>query len=101
MESRKIHSESKLMRLLRRLRCEKIAWKFRRLYCPVHSDALVLEVGSGGSPYARSDVLLDAHFESRERHWVPLVADRPTVVGFVEKLPFRDSLYNINYISSL
>jgi len=31
---------------------------------------------------------------TRERHWTPLVADRPTVLGFVENLPFRDGAFD-------
>lgn len=82
------------MRVARRLGFEKVAWALRRLHCPVPRDALVLEVGSGGSPYARANVLLDAYEVTRERHWVPLVADRPTVLGFVENLPFRDGVFD-------
>jgi len=73
---------------------EKIAWALRRLHCPVSADALVLEVGSGGNPYARSNVLLDAYEDTRERHWVPLTTDRPTVLGFVENLPFKDKSFD-------
>jgi SAM-dependent methyltransferase len=82
------------MRLLRRLGFESTAWALRRLHCPVADDALVLEVGSGGNPYPRADVLLDAYEVTRERHWVPLKADRPTVLGFVERLPFRDGAFD-------
>jgi SAM-dependent methyltransferase len=39
-------------------------------------------------------VLLDAYEVTRERHWAPLVADRPTVLGFVENLPFRDQAFD-------
>ena len=87
-------SESYFMRFARGLRMEKIAWALRRLHCPVPRNALVLEVGSGGSPYARANVLLDAYEVTRERHWTPLVADRPTVLGFVENLPFRDGAFD-------
>lgn len=73
---------------------EKIAWSLRRLHCPVKADALVLEVGSGGNPYARANVLLDAYENTRERHWVPLKSDRPTVLGFVENLPFKDKSFD-------
>ena len=82
------------MRFARRLGMEKLAWAMRRLHCPVPKDALVLEVGSGGSPYARANVLLDAYEATRQRHWVPLVADRPTVLGFVENLPFREGAFD-------
>lgn len=83
-----------LMRLLRRLGFEKTAWALRRLNCPVGKDALVLEVGSGGNPYFRANVLLDAYENTRERHWVPLISDRPTVLGFVENLPFKDKAFD-------
>ena len=86
--------QSYFMRFARVLGMEKVAWALRRLHCPVPRNALVLEVGSGGSPYPRANVLLDAYEVTRERHWAPLVADRPTVLGFVENLPFRDGAFD-------
>lgn len=82
------------MSLLRKLGAEPMAWALRRFHTPVSPDALVLEVGSGGNPYPRSNVLLDAYETSRERHWAPLASDRPTVLGFVENLPFRDHAFD-------
>jgi uncharacterized protein YbaR (Trm112 family) len=76
------------------MKLDKLAWALRRYCIPVSSEALVLEVGAGGNPYPRSNVLLDAHQETRERHWVPLVSDRPTVLGFVENLPFKDKIFD-------
>ncbi len=87
-------ADSRFMRFFQRLGLEPIAWALRRLYCPVPKSALVLEVGSGGNPYARANVLLDAYESTRERHWVALKADRPTVLGFVEALPFRDKAFD-------
>ncbi len=87
-------AESAAMRAARALGSERTAWSLRRLHCPVPAAALVLEVGSGGNPYPRANVLLDAYEETRERHWAPLVADRPTVLGFVENLPFRDGAFD-------
>jgi uncharacterized protein YbaR (Trm112 family)/SAM-dependent methyltransferase len=89
---RETHSAA--MRLAQRLGFERIAWSLRRLHCPVDDSALVLEVGSGGNPYPRANVLLDAYESTRERHWVPLTVDRPTVLGFVEALPFRDQAFD-------
>lgn len=89
-----ISHESRTMAFCRKIGLERFAWALRRLHCPVSRDALVLEVGSGGSPYARANVLLDAYEVTRERHWAPLVADRPTVLGFVENLPFRDGAFD-------
>lgn len=72
----------------------RLAWSFRRLYCPVPKSALVLEVGSGGSPYFRANVLVDAYAQTRERHWAPFVTDRPSVLGFGENLPFKDKSFD-------
>lgn len=86
--------ESTVMRALRWLGMDSLAWSLRRYHCPVPKDALVLEVGSGGNPYVRANVLLDAYEDTRERHWAPLISDRPTVLGFVENLPFRDGAFD-------
>src|SRR5689334_3586449 len=87
-------AESMLMRIARSLGMEKDAWSLRRIHTPVDAGALVLEVGSGGNPYPRANVLLDAYEVTRERHWVPLKVDRPLVLGFVENLPFRDKVFD-------
>lgn len=85
---------SRLMRALLSMGKEKLAWACRRLHCPVPKSALVLEVGSGGSPYFRANVLIDAYAETRERHWAPFVTDRPSVLGMGEALPFRDKSFD-------
>ncbi|MCG3775252.1 MAG: hypothetical protein JW395_2083 [Nitrospira sp.] len=72
----------------------RLSWSLRRLHCPVSRSALVLEVGSGGNPYPRANVLLDAYEETRERHWDPLVCDRPTVLATAERLPFKDKAFD-------
>lgn len=85
---------SRLMKLLLKLGLVQLAWSFRRFHVPVSEEALVLEVGSGGNPYFRANVLLDAYEDTRERHFAPLVADRPTVLGLVENLPFKDNSFD-------
>lgn len=72
----------------------KIKWSLRRVTLDIPAGALVLEVGSGGNPYPRSNVLLDAYQETRERHWDALVHDRPTVLSFGENLPFKDKAFD-------
>jgi len=86
--------ESVAMSIAGTLRMNKLRWSLRRLYVPVRKNALVLEVGSGGNPYPRSNVLLDAYEQTRERHWEPLVQDRPTVLAFGENLPFKDKAFD-------
>jgi SAM-dependent methyltransferase len=90
----KLPENSRLMRALLAMGQEKLAWACRRLHCPVPKSALVLEVGSGGSPYFRANVLIDAYAETRERHWAPFITDRPSVLGMGEALPFRDKSFD-------
>jgi len=60
----------------------------------VERDDLVLEIGSGGSPYYRSNILCDAYLETGERFYEPLVRDRPTAIGLGEALPFKDNSFD-------
>jgi len=82
------------MRICRYLGWDSVAWSLRRLHCPVDGNALVLEVGSGGNPYYRANVLSDAYEDTRQRHWARLIADRPMVMAFVENLPFRNKAFD-------
>jgi len=82
------------MRLFRKLGFDSTAWSLRRLYCPVKKGDLVLEVGSGGNPYFRANVLCDAYLETSERYFEPLIYDRPTILAFAENLPFKDNAFD-------
>lgn len=90
----KIKSESRVMRFFRKLGLDSIVWSLRRLYCPVKKEDLVLEVGSGGNPYFRANVLCDAYFETQERFFVPLIHDRPTIIASAENLPFKNDAFD-------
>lgn len=87
-------AESRAMRLCRRLGLEGLAWSLRRLHCPVARDALVLDVGSGGNPYPRANVLLDAFEDTIERYHAPLIRDRPIVFGLAERMPFKSKAFD-------
>ncbi|MBU3917550.1 class I SAM-dependent methyltransferase [bacterium] len=82
------------MTIFSKLYFKRIAWSLRRINIKIPADALVLEVGSGGNPYPRANVLLDAYEETRERHWDALIHDRPTVLSFGENLPFKDKSFD-------
>jgi len=87
-------SESFAMRALKRLGMESMAWSLRRLHCPVQPSALVLEVGAGGNPYPRANVLLDAYESTVERIESELVKDRPIVLGYAECMPFKSKAFD-------
>ena len=85
--------QSNLSRFFCKLKMDSIAWSLRRLYCPVERGDIVLEVGSGGRPYFRANVLCDADIPV-ERLNMDLVKDRPMVLGFAENLPFQDDSFD-------
>ena len=70
-----------------------MAWPLRRLHCPVKKHDLALEVGSGGL-ISKINVLCDAYEMTFERYNVPLIYDRPTIIAFVEDLPFKDNSFD-------
>lgn len=65
----------------------------------------VLEVGSGGHPLSRSDVLLDKFiYDTTQRDtssFCPIVIDRPFVCGDAEQMPFQDNAFDYIYCSML
>ena len=63
----------------------RIKWALRKIQLPVAGSGLVLDVGSGGKPYPRSDVLLDRLTGAEHRCGVPMMIDRPTVFGDAKK----------------
>src|SRR6266487_3930616 len=89
-----IAQSSAFMRIAGILGFKKIRWSLRRLHCPVSSSALVLEVGAGGNPYPRSNVLLDGFENSLERVEGELIKDRPLVLGLCEYLPFKNKSFD-------
>jgi len=82
------------MKSFRILGLDSVSWTLRRYHVPVDSSHLVLEVGSGGNPYPRANVLVDAYENTQERHWTPLVTDRKTVIAFGENLPFKEKTFD-------
>ncbi len=67
----------------------------RKLRLDIPKDALVLEVGSGGSPHFRSDVLCEKYASGEGTARVgELKIDRPFVFGDAESLPFVDNAFD-------
>lgn len=87
-------SESFSMKVAKKIGLRKLRWSLRRLHCPVPKAALVLEVGAGGNPYPRANVLLDAMESTIERNEQNLIVDRPLVLGLCEELPFKNKSFD-------
>ncbi|MCS7265355.1 MAG: methyltransferase domain-containing protein [Armatimonadetes bacterium] len=58
---------------------------------------LVLEIGPGGKPMIRSDVLVDKFLTDSVERGADLVIDRPFVVADVCALPFKDKSFDYAY----
>lgn len=68
-----------------------IGWR----YLGIKRGDLVLEVGSGGRPFARSDVLVDMFLDDNtERASANLTLDRPVICANAENLPFVSSSFD-------
>ena len=60
----------------------------------VEEEGPILDLGSGAFPNAGADILCDGSLEdSRHRHGLAAVIDRPMVVARAEALPFRDGAF--------
>lgn len=79
----------------------RVAWALRKSCLPVKKDSLVLDVGSGGTPYPRSDVLLDRLTGAEHRCGASMMVDRPTVFGDAQKMPFKDKSFDFIVASHL
>lgn len=69
-------------------------WSLRKLRLPIRPNDLVLDVGSGGSPHPRADVLLERYVAGQHRHGVAPVVDRPIVFADGCRMPFRDKAFD-------
>ena len=72
----------------------RLKWALRKAVLPIRINDLVLDVGSGGTPYPRSDVLIDRLIGAEHRGGLPMLIDRPTVFGDATKLPFKDKAFD-------
>ena len=76
------------------LNYKRIEWALRKRRLPVKDDELVLDVGSGGTPYPRSDVLLDRLTGAEHRCGASMMVDRLAVLGDAQRMPFKDKSFD-------
>jgi len=66
----------------------------------IRKHDIVLEVGSGGNPMVRSNILIDKFIDwDGERELKIAIDDRPLICAEAENLPFKDNTFNFVYTS--
>ena len=73
---------------------DRLFWALRKIRLPIDSNALVLDVGSGGNPFPRSDVLLDRLTGDDHRNGESMMIDRACVLGDAGRMPFKDNAFD-------
>lgn len=76
------------------LKINRFLWALRKISLPIDGSALVLDVGAGGNPYPRSDVLLDRLTGAEHRCGESMMIDRPVVFGDASRMPFKDKAFD-------
>jgi hypothetical protein len=72
----------------------RIRWALRKAVLHVKPTDLVLDVGAGGNPYPRADVLMDRLSGSEHRCGKLMLIDRLAVFGNASKMPFKDKAFD-------
>jgi len=77
----------------------KIRTAYRRINRPeIKWGDLVIDIGSGGVPNPRADIVCDFIEENTERGDI-LKIDRPFVWANIENLPFKDKVFDYSIVS--
>jgi hypothetical protein len=76
------------------LKLNRVRWALRKIMLPINGTDLVLDVGAGGNPFPRSDVLMDRLTGAEHRCGESMMIDRPTVFGDASKMPFKDKAFD-------
>jgi hypothetical protein len=95
-ESASILCARRVLTRLRRLRLF-----IRKLYHPIGRNDLVVDIGSGGDPHPRADVIVDrAVFEPGQRT-AEFCLSAPTVIADIHAMPFRSEAFGYSICSHI
>lgn len=76
-----------------------LLFPLRKLLCRIPLHFLVVDVGSGGNPYPRANVLLDRPSKSIHRHGKPLVDSKLLILSNSLVMPFRNNAFDFSVCS--
>lgn len=72
----------------------QIKWSLRRLLPGIKKESLVIEIGSGGNPTPKSDLLVEPHLQGEHKKSKKPIVDRPTLAMSAENLPVKDKAFD-------
>lgn len=81
------------------IKLNRIKWALRKISLPVKRRDLVLDIGSGGYPYPRADILVDRISGAEHRNNLSLITDRITVLSDARRMPFKDKSIDFSIAS--
>lgn len=92
-------SRARVTRALDLLSPGRIRFFTRKLRHPIPPGGLVIDVGSGGDPHPRANVLVDNSIEANFHRVNAFRRTAPTVVADITALPFRDKTFDYSICS--
>lgn len=86
----------RLIRALDGVSIGRMAFFFRKLRLPICSSDLVIDIGSGGDPHPRADVIVDRSVGGASERTAGFRRSAPTVIADIGFLPFRDRAFDFS-----
>lgn len=77
----------------------RVQFFLRKLRHPIPSGALVVDVGSGGDPHPRANVIVDRQVEAGGERTVAFNRTAPVVVADIRALPFKSKVFGYSLCS--
>jgi hypothetical protein len=71
----------------------RVRFFLRKLRHPIPADALVVDIGSGGDPHPRADVIVDREVGGGGERTSAFHRSAPLVVADIHALPFRNQAF--------
>ncbi len=85
-----------MMRVLDVLRLKRLRFFARKLRLPIGPTDRVVDIGSGGDPHPRADVIVDRSIAGGGQRTNAFRRTAPAVVADIEAMPFRDRAFDFS-----
>lgn len=86
----------RLARALDAVRVKRLTFFARKLRLPIGPTDLVVDIGSGGDPHPRADVIVDRSIDGGSHRTNGFRRSAPAVIADINFLPFRDRAFDFS-----